>query len=112
MDDTKFLDDNSANLITILGNGLYLLHDKIRIQNSRDIFPKTIYTYCHVCAPEFLPLAESLQSDILLTFSSYACHFLREFHLDFTLPIKLESRFSSKNLQCEHLVRGDLIGPL
>ena len=69
-------------------------------------------TLCHPRAPEFLPLAASLQSDRLLTFPSFACHFFSKLHLDFRLPIKLESRFSSKNLQCEHLVRRDLTGPL
>lgn len=84
---------------------------KSEYKPARDIFLKAICTFCHVCAPEFLPLAETLQSDILLTFPGFACHFFSKLHLDFRLPIKLESRFSSKNLQCEHIVRGDLIGP-
>lgn len=58
------------------------------------------------------PTWASLQSDHLLTFPSFACRFFSKLHLDFRLPIKLESRFSSKNLQCEHLVRRDLTGPL
>lgn len=111
-DETNFLGNNLASLIPIQGNVLRLLYDKIRIQTNRHVFPKAICTFWHVGAPEFLPLAESLQYDILLTFPSFACHFFSKLHLDFRLPIKHESRFSSKNLQCEHLVRGDLTGPL
>lgn len=71
---------------------------KSEYRPTRDILPKAMHNFCHECAPEFPPVAESLQSDTLLTFSSFACPFFSKLHLDFRLPIKLESGFSSKNL--------------